>query len=87
MTNQSDIRALLGLHDDFDREDAWRKLSYDLYLRLAECQPLKLGRVTALPKLPAQDELDAFVSRFRALSEAGGWTSRQRKRRWWWPFS
>jgi hypothetical protein len=74
--------------EEFEREAAWRELAQSLYMRLSECQPVKLGNMTALPKLPSQDELEAYATRFRALSTAGGWTSSRRpdRRRWWWPF-
>lgn len=78
-----------NIDDVFERETKWRQLAEALFLRLSECQPVKLGNITALPKLPSQDELDAFATRFRALSVAGGWTTQgraPRQRRWWWPF-
>lgn len=73
--------------EEFRREERWRALAQDLFMRLNECHPFKLGNVTALPKLPSDDELKDFAERFRKLSEEGGWTSRRRlKQRWWWPF-
>lgn len=74
--------------NDAKRESDWRELARSVITRLAECKPLKTGNVTALPKLPTQDEIDAYMTRFRALSAAGGWTMRprERRRRWWWPF-
>jgi hypothetical protein len=82
---------MTNLRDDDKREVAWRQLAQDLFTRLNECQPLRLGPVTALPKLPADEELRVFAARFRALSEAGGWTRTRlskltARRRWWWPF-
>jgi hypothetical protein len=73
--------------EEFEREAAWRALAESLFMRLSECQRLTVGTVTAMPKLPTQDELDSFATRFRALSAAGGWTSgrpsRAPRRPWW----
>ena len=77
------------MDDDLKRESDWRELARSAIVRLSECRPLTtMGNVTALPKLPSQDEIDAYMTRFRALSSAGGWTRpRERQRRWWWwPF-
>lgn len=88
-------------NDVHDREAAWRALAQSLYLRLSECRVIHI--IEGQPEYPAPptwDELEAFATRFRALSTAAGWTlkaqgtgtdelpmpKRPKRRKPWWRF-